>query len=204
MSLHYDGLVAHGRHVGAAGGTHSHHDGDLRDAHCRHSSLVVEETAEMLLIWEHSILLWQEGAAAVDHIHARQMVFHRYLLCAQVFLDGVLHIRAAFHRGVVGNDNSLTALDHADTGDDARRREVVVIRVVCRHRRELQKRSVLVDEQVDALAGKEFVAFLMLGDSRLAAAVHAGVHGVVILRHQLHESLAVLLKLSACRRYLRF
>ena len=132
------------------------------------------------------------------------MVLHRYLLCAQVFLDGVLHISTAFHRGVVGYDDSLAALDHADTGDDARRREVVVISVVSRHRRELQKRSVLVDEQVDALASQEFVTFLMFGDSRLAAAVHAGVHGVVILRHQLHESLTVLLKLSACRGYLRF
>ena len=158
----------------------------------------------MFLVGEHGVLLWQEGAAAVDHIHARQMVFHRDLLCAQVFLDSVLHICAAFHRGVVGNDDSLAALNHADTCDDARRREVVVIRVVSCHRRKLQKRSVLVDEQVDALASQEFVTFLMFGDSRLAAAVHAGVHGIVILRHQLHESFAVLLKLSACRGYLRF
>ena len=151
----------------------------------------------MFLVGEHGVLLGQEGAAAVDHIHARQMVLHRYLLCAQVFLDGVLHICAAFHRGVVGDDDSLAALNHAYSGDDARRREVVVIRVVSRHRRELQERSVLVDEQVYALACEQFVAFFMFGYRRLAAAVHAGIHGVVILRHQLHESLAVLLKLGA-------
>ena len=156
----------------------------------------------MLLVGEHRVLLGQEGAAAVDHVHARQMVVHGYLLCTQVFLDGILHIGTAFHCGVVGNYDSLAALDLTYAGNDTCRREVVVVGVVSRHRRELQKRSVFVDKQVNSLAGKKFIAFFMFGDSRLAAAVHAGIHGLVVLCHQLHESLTVLLKLSTGRVYL--
>ena len=204
LVAHDDGLVAHGWHIGAARGTHAHHDGDLWDAHGRHAGLVVEETPEVVAVGEHRVLLGQEGAAAIDHIHTGKVVLHGDLLGAEVLLHRILHIGAALHRGVVGHDDRLTALDDTNTGDDARRRKVVVVGVVSRHWRELQKRRVRVDEQVDALTGQQLVAFLVLGHGTLAAALHRGGHRRTVLCHQLHEVPLVLLELLGVGLDIRF
>ena len=204
LVAHDDGLVAHGRHVGTAGGAHAHHDGDLRDAHRRHARLVVEEPPKVVAIGEDGILLGQEGTAAVDHIDARQMVFHRNLLSTKVFLHRVLHIGTAFHRGVVGHNDCFSALNHANARDDARRGEIIIIGAVGRHRREFEERCVRVDEQVDALAGEQLVAFLVFGHGRLAAALHRGRHTFAVLRHQREKILLVLLELFRVGAYVGF
>jgi hypothetical protein len=63
LVLDDDGLVAHGRHVGAAGRARTHHHRDLRDALRAHVGLVVEDAAEVVAVGEHLVLVGQVGAA---------------------------------------------------------------------------------------------------------------------------------------------
>ena len=112
-------LVAHRRHVGAAGGARAHHHRDLRDALGRHVGLVVEDAAEVLAVGKHVVLVGQVGAAAVDQVDARQAVLLRDLLRAQVLFLTVSGVGAALHRGVVAHDHAVDAADAADAGDHA-------------------------------------------------------------------------------------
>ena len=87
LVAHDDGLVAHRRHVGAAGRAGAHDHGDLRDAGRRQPRLVVEDAPEVLAVREDLVLQRQEGAAGVDEVDAGQAVLERDLLRAQVLLD---------------------------------------------------------------------------------------------------------------------
>ena len=115
-------LVAHRRHVRAAGRARAHHDRDLRDALRRHARLVEEDPAEVVAVGEDLGLQRQERAAGVDEVEARQPVLLGDLLRAQVLLDREREVRAALDRRVVRDDHALAALDDADAGDDARAR----------------------------------------------------------------------------------
>ena len=118
-AAHDDVLVAHRRHVGAARRARAHHHRDLRDAERRQARLVVEDAAEVLAVGEDLRLQRQEGAARVDEVDAGQAVLERDLLRAQVLLHRQREVRAALHRGVVGDDHRLAPVDRADAGDDA-------------------------------------------------------------------------------------
>ena len=124
--LHDDRLVAHRRHVGAAGRARAHHHRNLGDALRRQARLVEEDAAEVLAIGEDLGLQRQEGAARVDEVDAGQPVVERDLLGAQVLLDRQRVVGAALHRRIVGDDHHLAAGDAADAGDQpgarARRR----------------------------------------------------------------------------------
>ena len=113
-----DGLVAHGRHVGAARGARAQHGGDLRDAAGRHGGLVVEDPAEVLAVREDLVLAGQEGAAGVHQVQARQPVLQGDLLGAQVLLDRDRVVGAALDGGVVGHDHAFPPGHPADAGDD--------------------------------------------------------------------------------------
>ena len=93
----------------------------------RHARLVEEDPAEVIAVGEHLGLQRQERAARVDQVDAGQAVLERDLLRAHVLLHRHRVVRAALHRGVVGDDDHFAAGDAADAGDDARAR-----RVVCR------------------------------------------------------------------------
>ena len=70
--------------------------------------------------------------------------------------------RAAADRRVVGDDHALDALDHADAGDHAGAdREVACPTRPAR--RQLQERRVLVDQQLDPLAGEQLAAGVVAG-----------------------------------------
>jgi hypothetical protein len=56
-------LVAHRRHVGAAGRARAHHHRDLRDALRAHVGLVEEDAAEVVAVGEDLVLVGQVGAA---------------------------------------------------------------------------------------------------------------------------------------------
>ena len=144
LPLDDDGLIAHGRNVGAAGGAGPHHHRDLRDAPRRHIGLVVENATEMVAIGKHLRLQGQEGAAGVHQIDAGQGVLQRDLLGAQVFLhrDGV--VGSALDGGVVGHHDAFVPGDATDAGDDAAGRNVVAIEFVRRELAQLQKRRALV------------------------------------------------------------
>ena len=128
-------LVAHRRHVGAAGGARAHHDRDLRDPLRRHARLVEEDAPEVLAVGEHLGLERQERAAGVDEVDARQPVLLGDLLRAQVLLHREREVRAALHRRVVRDDHALAPLDDADPGDDAGARRLAVVEVPTRRAR---------------------------------------------------------------------
>src|SRR5213078_1625499 len=58
--------------------------------------------------------------------------------------------------GVVGVDQALDALDHTDTGDEARPDGVAG--PPGRQRRQLEERRVRVEQELDALASKQLAA----------------------------------------------
>ena len=119
-AAHDHRLVAHRRHVRAAGGARAHHDRDLRDPLRRHPRLVEEDPAEVVAVGKHLGLQRQERAARVDEVEARQPVLLGHLLRAQVLLHRQREVRAALHGRVVRDDHALAALDDADSGDDPR------------------------------------------------------------------------------------
>ena len=169
-AAHDHRLVAHRRHVGAAGGARAHHDRDLRDPGSRHPRLVVEDPAEVLAVGEHLGLQRQEGAARVDEVEARQPVLLGHLLRAEVLLDGQREVGAALHGGVVRDDHALPALDDADPGDDPGARRLAVVHVPGGERVQLEERRPGVDQPVDPFAGEQLAARAVALDRALAAA----------------------------------
>ena len=170
-ALDDDGLVRHGRHVGAAGGAGAHHDGDLRDALGRHPRLVEEDAAEVLAVGEDLGLQRQEGAARVDQVDAGQPVLERDLLRADVLLDRQRIVGAALDRGVVGDDQHLASGDAADAGDDAGGRRLVVVQVPGGERRQLEERRARVEQLVDPLAHRQLALGAMPLEVLRAAAL---------------------------------
>ena len=158
LVAHDDGLVRHGRHIGAARRARAHHHGDLRDAGCRERCLIVEDAAEVLAVRKHLGLMRQVGAAGIDQIDARQPVLARDFLRAQVFLHRHGKIGAALDGRVVAHDHALAALDAADPGDHAGAVDGVVIKTICGERRELQKRRAGVEQGHDAIARQQLAA----------------------------------------------
>ncbi len=138
-ALDDDRLVAHRRHVGAAGRARAHHEGDLRDGRGGHPSLVVEDPAEVVAVGEDLGLEGQERAAAVDQIDAGEPVLEGDLLGPQVLLDGHRVVRAALDGRVVRDDDAGRALDPPDAGHDARARRVVVVQAGRGERAQLQE-----------------------------------------------------------------
>ena len=109
-ALHDHALVAHRRHVGAAGRARAHDGRELRDAVGRHARLVVEDAPEVVAVGEDLGLQRQVGAAGIDQVDAREAVLERDLLRAQVLLDRQREVRAALDGRVVGDDHALAAV----------------------------------------------------------------------------------------------
>ncbi len=151
-------LVRHRGHVRATCGARAHHDGDLRDPERGQARLVEEDPAEVVAVGEDLGLKWEERAARVDEVDARQAVLAGDLLRAQVLLHGERVVRAALDRRVVRDDHALAALDDADAGDDARRRRVAVVELPGGERVQLEERGARVDEAVDPLPRRQLPA----------------------------------------------
>ena len=153
-----DRLVRHRRHVRAARRARAHDDGDLRDAFRRHRRLVVEDAAEVVAVREDVGLVRQVRAARIDEIDARQPVLARDLLRAQVLLHRHRVVGAALDRRVVADDHAFAAGHAADAGDDAGRRDVVVVHAERGELRELEERAARVEQRADALARQQLAA----------------------------------------------
>ena len=173
-ALHDHALVAHRRHVGAAGRARAHDRRQLRNAVGRHPRLVVEDAPEVVAVGEDLGLERQVGAAGVDEVDARQAVLERDLLRAQVLLDRDREVRAALDRRVVGDDHALAPVHRADAGHDAGARRLVVVEAERRQRRQLEPGAVGIEQQVDALAHRQLAAAAVaLERSRAAALARA-------------------------------
>jgi hypothetical protein len=117
----------------------------------------------MFTVGEDFRLVRQVRAARVDQIDARQVIIEGDFLGAQVLLNGDREIRAAFHGGVVADDDAFAARYPSDAGDDASARSFAVIHAVGGQRRQLQKGRGRIDQPLDPFARQELAAARMSG-----------------------------------------
>ena len=169
LIAHDDAFVGHRRDVGAAGGTGSHHDGDLWNALRGEVRLIVEDTAEVPLVRKDLVLLRQEGAAGIHHVDAGQIILPSDILRAQMLFHGHRIVGAALDGRIIGDNHALPSRDSPDTGDDARRVHVAAIKAVRRQRRQLKKGRPRIDQQIDSVSGQHLAARQMFGARGLAA-----------------------------------
>ena len=90
-------------------------------------------------VGKHLVLHGEERATGVNEVDARQVVLVGDGLRPNVFLDRHGVVGAALDRGVVRNEQALTAVHHADAGDDPGRVGSPVVEFVGGQRREFQK-----------------------------------------------------------------
>ena len=182
--LDHDDVVAHARHVGAAGGRVAEHQ--------RHGGPLVGrgpgEVAEQLPARDEDLLLRRQvGAAGLDEVHRGQPVLVGDLRRPERLLQRPRVAGAALHGRVVGHDHALDALDHPDAADHAGADGEV--RAPARQRHQLQERRALVDEQLDALARQQLAALAVPLVVALAAAVDGlrvlGVQRGDLVQHRL-------------------
>ncbi len=170
LLAHDDRLVAHRRHVGAAGGAGAHDHGELRDARRREPRLVVEDAAEVFAVGKHLVLQRQECAARIDEVDTGKPVLERDFLRAQVLSHRHRIVGPALDGRVVRDHHDLAAEDAADPGDDAGRRSVVPVHSARGQRRELEERAARVEQGLDAFARQQLAARDVFRARFLAAA----------------------------------
>mmetsp|Transcript_19690 Transcript_19690/g.56468 ORF Transcript_19690/g.56468 Transcript_19690/m.56468 type:complete len:261 (-) Transcript_19690:181-963(-) len=170
VALDDDGLVGHGRHIGATGSAGTHHHRYLRDPDCGHVGLVVEDAAEVIPIRKDVSLSGQVGPSRVNQVHARQVVLHGDLLRPQVFLDRDGVVRPALDRRVVGHNHRQPPADGPDARHDAAARHNVLIQIMPSQLRQLQERRPRVHQSVDAVSAEHLLPRRVPLPRRLASA----------------------------------
>ena len=170
-----DRLVAHGRDIGAAGGAHPHHRGELGDAFGAHHRLVAEDPPEVLAVGEDFRLQGQERSAAVHQVNGGQAERPRDLLRPEVLFHRERVVGAALHRGVVGRHHHQPPRDRPHSRDQSRRRGGRVVALEPGERPDLQERGPRIGQQLDPLAHREFPLGAVALPRRLAASPEDGV-----------------------------
>ncbi|MNQ89209.1 hypothetical protein D3C85_1045090 [compost metagenome] len=187
LVAHHDGLVGHGRHIGAAGGAGAHHHGDLRDALGAHVGLVEEDPPEVLAVREHFVLARQVGAAGIHQVDAGQAILAGDGLGAQVLLHRQRVVGTTFHRGVVGHDHAFHAFHATDACDHAGGGYVFAIHLMGGQLADFEKGRARVQQAVDALARQQLaargVAFLGLGAAAFMDAAEQPVQRADLFEH---------------------
>ena len=171
-TLHDDRLVAHRRHVGAAGRARAEHHADLRDPGGAHAGLVVEDPAEVVAVGEHLGLQREEGAARVHEVDAGQRVLEGDLLRPQVLLHREREVRPALHGRVVRDDHHLAAAHAADPADEARGGGLAAVEAAGGEGADLEERRARVEEPLEPLA-HEALSLLAVARGRLGPAARA-------------------------------
>ena len=184
-AAHHDGVLAQGRHVGTAGGAVPEHHGDLRNTHLRQNALVAEHAAAHHV---HAGKVFQIAARAVAEVHDRQAILDGDFQGAHD-LGGRQGIPgAALVAGIVGVDHHLTAIDHADAGDDVRARCLAVELIVGGDAGEFEKGRAGVEQQIQALAHQQFFLPPQALDVALRAFVaDALLQGLEVAADALHR-----------------
>ena len=171
LFAHHDGLVGHRRHIGATGGARAHHHSNLRNARRAHIGLIEEDPPEVLTVREHLVLAWQVGAARIDQIDAGQTVLAGDSLRPQVLLHAQRIVGTTLHRGVIGDDHALNALDSADTGNHPGRRNRLAIDLMGGQLADFQKGRTRIEQRIHALTRQQLAACQMPRIRRLAPAL---------------------------------
>src|SRR5687768_3109402 len=119
------------------------------------------------------------------------MILQRDVLRAQVFLDGERVIRAPLHRGIVGDNQHVSAGDAADAGHDAGGRRVIVVHSPRGQRRQLEKCHARIEQGVDALPHGHLALLAMARDIFDAATLASLLHPRAVLVDERLHALAV-------------
>src|SRR5690606_3839990 len=117
--------------------------------------VVVEDARGAVLAREDAALVGQVHARRVHQVDDRDAAAHRDLLGAEDLRDRLGPPGAGLHGRVVRHDHHLAALDAADPGDDAGARRLPVVAVVRHEEPYLHPGITLVEQKLDALAGRE-------------------------------------------------
>ena len=112
----------------------------------------------MALVRENLILLGEERAPGVDKIEAGQAVLPGDVLRAQMLLDRQRIVSAALDGRVIRRDHALPPRNAAYAGDKTCGVRIAAIKSVRGERRDLEKRGGRIEQEIDAVANKQFAA----------------------------------------------
>jgi hypothetical protein len=200
LLLDDDRLVRHGRHIGPACRARAHDGSNLRNALGRHVGLVEEDAAKVIAVREHLVLVGQVGPAAVHQVDARQPVCLGNLLGAQVLLHRHRIVGAALHRGIIGDDHDLAALDPPDACNDAGAGRIAIVQPVRRGRADFKKRRAGVEQPRHPFTRQDLATRHMPLARRLSAAIKGCLHSLIDHRQRIKHRLAVGVELFTPRR----
>jgi len=78
--------------------------------------LIKEESTEVLAVGKYLVLQGKKCAPGVHQVEAGKFILKRYLLSAEMLLNGEWKICSTLYRGIVCNNHAGAALDHPDSG----------------------------------------------------------------------------------------
>src|SRR3954466_750192 len=160
---HHD-VIANAREEGTACGRVAEHQRDRGDRLRRLASQVAETPATRD---EDLTLRRQLRAAGLDQVDDGQPVLFGDLCTSTALLCSERVGRTAAHCRVIRADEAFGALDDTDPGDNGRA-DLVAGPPRC-ERRQLEKRRVRVEQQLDPFAGEQLAALTMPFDVLLTA-----------------------------------
>ena len=163
LVLHDDRFITHRWHIGTTSCTRTHHHSDLWDAFSRHIGLVIENTAKVIAIREHIILVWQVRTATVNQVNTRQVILLGDFLRAQMLFHCHRIIGAALHRRIITNNNALLTRYATNAGNHtrARRRIHIVLFLIHIERcelREFEERCTWIEQILYTITWQELAA----------------------------------------------
>src|SRR5215470_1676991 len=164
-------LIAHCGNVCSTSCARTQNSSDLINALTGHSSLVVEDPSEMIAIRKYLGLKWKERSAGIDQVKTRQMVLQRNFLGPQVLFHGDGEVSAALDCRIIGNDDRLVTVNHADAGNKTGARRLIIVHARGSESAELEERCVRVQYGIDSLADEHLAAFLVALHRGLTAPV---------------------------------
>ena len=83
--------------------------------------------------WENINLIGKKSSARIQHINAGKVVFHGNFLGADMLFDGFLNNSSAFYVSIFGDYHGFMALNNSKSGDNTRRRKLIVVDSISRH-----------------------------------------------------------------------
>ena len=167
---HHEDEVGHRRRIDVAAGAGAHDHRDLRD-HARGDHVALEHLA---VAAERRHALLDAGAAGIEQADDGRAHLERHVLDLDDLLGVRLGQRAAEHGEVLGEDEDRAAVDGAPAGDDAVAGDLDLLhaeiaRAVLDEHVELLE-GALVEQKLDALAGRQLAAAVLRLDALFAAA----------------------------------
>jgi len=157
-------VITHYRQVGSTGYTHSHNGSDLGNSHGGHDSVVAEDAAKIVCIWENVFLQWKKYTGGVHKINGRNAILDGDVLSTDYFLRRHWKERARFHRCVIRDQHEEPALDSCKSRDHSSCRcsTPLLIHSVGSVDCQLKQLRTAIDEQSNAFTSSE-AALAVLG-----------------------------------------